>query len=53
MIEFLAPAAPLLQVNKEPYEGGWMIKVKLSNPAEASALMDSAQYLQHAEGGGH
>ncbi len=31
-------------VNKDPYGDGWMIKVKLSNPAEVEDLMDAAAY---------
>ncbi|MGE5315751.1 MAG: glycine cleavage system protein GcvH [Acidobacteriota bacterium] len=31
-------------VNKEPYERGWMIKVKLENEAETAALLDMAAY---------
>lgn len=31
-------------VNQHPYEGGWMLKLKLSNPAEATALNDAAAY---------
>lgn len=31
-------------VNKEPYERGWMIKVKLDAPAETAALLDTAAY---------
>ena len=31
------------QVNADPH-AAWMIKVKASNPAEASALLDSVQY---------
>lgn len=31
-------------VNTEPFTGGWFYKIKLSNPAEASALMDAASY---------
>jgi glycine cleavage system H protein len=30
-------------VNSDPH-GSWMIKVKLTNPAEAGALLDAAQY---------
>lgn len=33
-------------VNKDPYGKGWMIKVKLSNPAEVDALMDAAAYAE-------
>lgn len=31
-------------VNTEPYEGGWMVKMKLANPADAEGLMDAAGY---------
>jgi glycine cleavage system H protein len=31
-------------VNSEPYAGGWFYKIKLSNPAEANALMGPEQY---------
>ncbi|MDX9782400.1 MAG: glycine cleavage system protein GcvH [Bacteroidales bacterium] len=31
-------------VNKDPYGAGWMIKVKLTNPAELEELMDAAAY---------
>lgn len=31
-------------VNKSPYEKGWMIKVKLTNPEEMNSLLDSAEY---------
>jgi glycine cleavage system H protein len=31
-------------VNSEPFTGGWMIKIKLSNPADVNALMDAAAY---------
>ena len=31
-------------VNNDPHGAGWLIKVKLSNPAEASGLMDAAAY---------
>jgi glycine cleavage system H protein len=31
-------------VNKEPYERGWMIKVKIENEAELAALLDTAAY---------
>jgi glycine cleavage system H protein len=30
--------------NTEPYAGGWFFKIKLSNPAEANALMSPEQY---------
>ena len=31
-------------VNSSPYGDGWMVKVKLSDPAEADSLMDAAAY---------
>lgn len=31
-------------VNSDPHSAAWLIKVKLANPAEASALMDAAAY---------
>lgn len=31
-------------VNDAPYEGGWMMKIKMSRPADADALLDSAAY---------
>jgi len=31
-------------VNKSPYDDGWMLKLKLTNPADANALMDAAAY---------
>jgi glycine cleavage system H protein len=31
-------------VNSTPYEGGWMMKIKLADPASADALLDAAAY---------
>jgi glycine cleavage system H protein len=31
-------------VNKDPYEAGWMIKLKVSNKADVDALMTAADY---------
>jgi glycine cleavage system H protein len=36
-------SAPEL-VNNDPYGDGWMVKIKLTNAAEASALMNAADY---------
>lgn len=33
-------------VNADPYGDGWMIKVKISNPDELSALMDATAYQE-------
>lgn len=34
------------KVNQEPYEGGWLIKLKVADPSEADALLDAAGYTQ-------
>ncbi len=31
-------------VNKDPYGKGWMVKIKLSNAADANGLLDAAAY---------
>jgi glycine cleavage system H protein len=31
-------------VNDEPYDGGWMIRVRLSDPSEVDGLLTAAQY---------
>lgn len=31
-------------VNSDPYGDGWMIKLRLANPADAGTLMDAAAY---------
>jgi glycine cleavage system H protein len=33
-------------VNRDPHAAGWMIKVKLSNPAEVNSLLDTDAYLK-------
>ena len=33
------------QINDEPYEAGWMVKVRLSDPSETSSLMDRGAYV--------
>lgn len=35
-------------VNKEPYGGGWLIKVELSETSQFDALMDANEYDHHA-----
>jgi glycine cleavage system H protein len=36
-------------INRDPYGEGWMIKVKLSNSAEAKSLLSADQYKQLLE----
>jgi len=33
-------------VNNNPYGDGWMVKIKLTNPADLDELMDSSAYRQ-------
>ena len=40
-------------VNTDPYGAGWMIVVKLSDPAELDKLMDAAAYTRFLETSGH
>jgi glycine cleavage system H protein len=34
-------------VNESCYTGGWMVRIKMSDPAELAGLMDAAQYAQY------
>jgi glycine cleavage system H protein len=34
-------------VNTDPYGDGWMIKLKVSDPAELSGLLDAVAYAEH------
>jgi glycine cleavage system H protein len=36
-------------VNNEPYEGGWMIKIKVADEADLRGLMDAAAYSEHVD----
>lgn len=36
-------------VNREPYDGGWLFKVKLKDKGETSNLLDAAAYDQIAQ----
>jgi glycine cleavage system H protein len=31
-------------LNRSPYDTGWILKLKLTNPADANALLDAAAY---------
>jgi glycine cleavage system H protein len=33
-------------INEDPYDAGWLIKVKLSDPTEVEKLMDAAAYQE-------
>jgi glycine cleavage system H protein len=34
-------------VNDDPYGEGWLVRVRLTDPGEADALMDAEAYKQH------
>lgn len=36
-------------INDNPYDAGWMLEVKMSNPAELDSLMDAGQYQKYLE----
>jgi glycine cleavage system H protein len=40
-------------VNKDPYGGGWMAKIKVSDPTELKNLLDAAAYTELAEKSAH
>jgi glycine cleavage system H protein len=37
-------------VNQDPYGEGWLVRVRLSDPAEVDALMDEPAYRAYLEG---
>ena len=37
-------------VNSDPYGDGWLIRVRLSDPAELDGLMDEAAYRDYLQG---
>jgi glycine cleavage system H protein len=36
-------------VNEDPYGEGWLIRIRLGDPAQVDALMDAAAYRAHVE----
>lgn len=36
-------------VNNDPYQTGWMIKLKMDNPGEADAMLSSVEYEEYLE----
>jgi glycine cleavage system H protein len=34
-------------VNKDPYEAGWIVKIRITDPAEVAELLDAAAYRAH------
>ncbi len=40
-------------VNTDPYGDGWMLAIRMSNPAEVEAMLDAAAYTAFIAGEGH
>jgi glycine cleavage system H protein len=40
-------------VNKDPYGGGWMAKIKVSDPSELKNLLDATAYAELADRSAH
>ena len=40
-------------VNEDPYDKGWLIKLKMSDQAELTGLMNAADYEKFADAGSH
>jgi glycine cleavage system H protein len=39
-------------VNEDPYNGGWLVEIQLSNPAERQLLLEPRDYLKMIEEAG-
>jgi glycine cleavage system H protein len=37
------------QVNESPYDDGWFLKIKMTDPSELDALLDAESYQAHIE----
>ncbi|HAQ66115.1 MAG TPA: glycine cleavage system protein GcvH [Bacteroidales bacterium] len=40
-------------INKEPYEGGWVVRIKVTNPSEVASLLDAVAYEKHVAESAH
>lgn len=40
-------------INSDPFGAGWMVKIKISDPAELKGLLDADAYTKHCEERGH
>ncbi len=41
------------QVNSSPYDGAWMIKLRVTDPGTTSELLSADEYAAHVTAGGH
>jgi glycine cleavage system H protein len=37
-------------INDDPYDKGWMLKIKLANPSELDALLGADDYINYLQG---
>jgi glycine cleavage system H protein len=37
-------------INDDPYEQGWMLRIKLANPSEVDALLHADDYINYLQG---
>jgi glycine cleavage system H protein len=40
-------------INQEAYEGGWIFRMRITDPAELAELMDADSYAEYAESEDH
>ncbi len=40
-------------INKDPYEGGWVVRIKVTKPSEIESLLDAAAYEKHVAESAH
>ncbi|MGH9869457.1 MAG: glycine cleavage system protein GcvH [Candidatus Polarisedimenticolia bacterium] len=40
-------------INGDPYDAGWILKLRLTRPADLDALMNAEAYRAYVEKGGH
>jgi glycine cleavage system H protein len=41
------------KVNNDPYDSGWLVKIKLSEPEEEKKLLDAAEYQKVVDAAAH
>jgi len=41
------------QINVSPYDGAWMIKLRVTNPGTTAELLSADEYAAHVAAGGH
>jgi glycine cleavage system H protein len=50
VVEVNTEVAEKLQlITHSPFEDGWMVKIRMANPAEVAALLSADAYAAHVE----